>query len=224
MMLTDRGDMNRKRNSIFRQFVRSHGAVCRLSLLSLLSLSLLASCDALRSFMARDLEDEDFIIGKLYVDERVDETPVIARPVQATPETDGCRNALGLECGEGENKSLYETVNSWLGVPYKYGGAGRDGIDCSAFVGLVYREVYDVTLHRTANDMLRDVTLISRTQLAEGDILFFTNSKGKVSHVGIYLREGLFAHASTSNGVSVSRLDDTYWTKHFYKGGRVSTR
>jgi lipoprotein Spr len=72
--------------------------------------------------------------------------------------------------------------------------------------------------------MLRDVTPISRTQLVEGDILFFTNSKGKVSHVGIYLREGLFAHASTSNGVSVSRLDDTYWTKHFYKGGRVSTR
>ncbi len=182
---------------------------------------MLTGCDALRSFMSRDLEDEDFIIGKLYVDERVDETPVIARPVEAKPRTEGCHNALGLECGEGENKALYETVNSWLGVPYKYGGTDRNGIDCSAFVGMVFKQVYGITLHRTANDILRDVNLISRSELTEGDILFFTNSKGKVSHVGIYLRDDLFAHSSTSNGVSVSRLDDSYWKKHFYKGGRV---
>ena len=181
----------------------------------------LTGCDSLRSFMSRDLEDEDFIIGQLYVDERVDETPVIAQPVQAAPRTEGCRNALGLECGEGENKDLYETVNSWLGVPYLYGGTDRNGIDCSAFVGVVYKTVYGVTLHRTANDILRDVSLISRSQLTEGDILFFTNSKGKVSHVGIYLKDNLFAHSSTSNGVSVSSLENSYWKKHFYKAGRV---
>ena len=78
-----------------------------------------------------------------------------------------------------------------------------------------------MTLNRTANDMLRDVKLIAKSQLKEGDLVFFTNSKGKVSHVGIYLKEDLFAHASTSNGVSVSRLDNKYWEKHFYKGGRV---
>ena len=182
---------------------------------------MLQGCDALRSFMSRDLEEEDFIIGQLYVDERVDETPVIARPVQEPPKTGGCHNALGLECGDGENKDLYETINSWLGVPYKYGGTDRNGIDCSAFVGVVFKQVYGITLHRTANDILRDVDLIPRTELTEGDILFFTNSKGKVSHVGIYLKDGLFAHSSTSNGVSVSRLDDSYWKKHFYKGGRV---
>ena len=69
--------------------------------------------------------------------------------------------------------------------------------------------------------MLRDVTLITKDKLAEGDILFFTNSKGKVSHVGIYLKDGLFAHASTTAGVCVSRIDDSYWSRHFYKGGRV---
>ena len=88
-------------------------------------------------------------------------------------------------------------------------------------MGAVYKEVYGVVLHRTANDMLRDVELITRAQLREGDLLFFTNSKGKVSHVGIYLKDGLFAHSSTSNGVSVSRVDGGYWEKHFYKGGRV---
>lgn len=196
----------------------------RLSAILLLCASLLLTgCETLRSFMARDLEDEDFIIGQLYADELVKETPVIAVPVQAKPKanTGGCNNALGLKCDDDDNAKLYETVNSWLGVPYKYGGTDRSGIDCSAFVGLVYREVYGVNLHRTANDMLRDVRLIGRTQLREGDLLFFTNSKGKVSHVGIYLKEGLFAHSSTSNGVSVSKLESKYWSDHFYKGGRV---
>lgn len=181
----------------------------------------LTGCETLRSFMARDLEDEDFVIGQLYADELVTETPVIGEPVHVTPVEGECRNALGLECGEGENKELYKTINSWLGVPYKYGGTDRKGIDCSAFVGVVYKTVYGVALRRTCNDMLRDVTLVSRNEVKEGDLLFFTNSKGKVSHVGIYLREGLFAHSSTSNGVSVSNVNSGYWQKHFYKGGRV---
>lgn len=187
---------------------------------------MLAGCESVKNFMARDLEDEDFIIGQLYVDERVDETPVISTPVKAKPKrkkADGtdCNNALGLQCDDDDNEALYAAVNRWLGVPYKYGGTDRKGIDCSAFVGTIYKEVYGKTLHRTSNDMLRDVNLIGKSQLREGDILFFTNSKGKVSHVGIYLKDGLFAHASTSQGVCVSKVDDSYWTKHFYKGGRV---
>ena len=196
----------------------------RLSAIVILcSCLLFTGCEMLHNFMARDLEDEDFIIGQLYADELVKETPVIAVPVQAEARrnNDGCDNALGLKCDDGDNAKLYETINSWLGVPYKYGGTDRSGIDCSAFVGIVYREVYGITLHRTANDILRDVSLIGRTQLQEGDLLFFTNSKGKVSHVGIYLKDALFAHSSTSNGVSVSNLDSKYWSEHFYKGGRV---
>ena len=186
---------------------------------------MLTGCQTLRNFMARDLEDEDFIISQLYADEHVAETPVIATRVNAKPQrkADGteCMNALGLECSGDDNQLLYETINSWLGVPYKYGGTDRNGIDCSAFVGTVYRKVYGINLHRTSNDMLQDVTLITRSQLREGDLLFFTNSKGKVSHVGIYLKNDLFAHSSTSNGVSVSKLDSKYWSDHFYKGGRV---
>jgi cell wall-associated NlpC family hydrolase len=198
-----------------------HSAAIVLSCAALL----FGGCQTLRNFMARDLEDEDFIISQLYADEHVVETPVIATRVNAKPQrkADGseCSNALGLECSGDDNALLYETINSWLGVPYKYGGTDRNGIDCSAFVGTVFREVYGVTLHRTSNDMLQDVTLIGRSQLREGDLLFFTNSRGKVSHVGIYLKNNLFAHSSTSNGVSVSKLDSKYWSQHFYKGGRV---
>ena len=188
----------------------------------ILALSVLSSCESLRNFMARDLEDEDFIIGQLYADELVRETPVIAVPVQPRQaSSNGCNNALGLQCDDGDNAHLYEVVNSWLGVPYKYGGTDRSGIDCSAFVGTVVKTVYGKNLHRTANDMLQDVNLTSRHGLHEGDLLFFTNSKGKVSHVGIYLKDNLFAHSSTSNGVSVSRLDSKYWSTHFYKGGHL---
>lgn len=181
---------------------------------------MLTGCDVLKNFMSRDLEEEDFIIGQLYVDEVVKETPVISKP-RSQIQNQSRTNPIGLEYSPSDNQALYQAINSWLGIPYKYGGTDRDGIDCSAFVGTIYRQVYGVTLHRTSNDMLRDVTLIPKSQLQEGDILFFTNSKGKVSHVGIYLKDNLFAHASTSNGVSVSRLSDTYWQKHFYKGGRV---
>ena len=193
----------------------------RIVILAMIALAL-TGCESLQKFMARDLEDEDFIIGQLYADELGRETPVIAVPVPDKPIKDnGCNNALGLECDANDNAHLYEAVNSWLGVPYKYGGTGRDGIDCSAFVGLVVKEVYGKTLHRTANDMLQDVSLVSKSDLREGDLLFFTNSKGKVSHVGIYLKEHLFAHSSTSNGVSVSSVQSKYWTQHFYKGGRL---
>jgi lipoprotein Spr len=183
---------------------------------------LFLGCDSLRSFMARDLEEEDFVVGKLYEDELVSETPVINEQHDGP----GCSaqvaaNPMGLEYSPSDNCALYEAVNSWLGVPYKYGGTDRNGIDCSAFVAHIYKLVYGVNLHRSSNDMLRDVTLVARNSLQEGDILFFTNSKGKVSHVGIYLKDDLFAHASTTNGVSVSRLTDAYWSKHFYKGGRV---
>lgn len=192
---------------------------------------LLTSCKSLQQFMSRDLEDEDFVVGQLYVDEVVPETPVIARPVRAVPDSKQNNsgnantqqtNPLGLAYSPNDNAALYEIVNDWLGVPYLYGGNDRDGIDCSAFVGVVYRQIYGINLHRTSNDMLRDVDLIGRSELREGDIVFFTNSKGKVSHVGVYLKDDLFAHSSTSNGVSVSNLEDSYWQKHFYKGGRVN--
>lgn len=181
---------------------------------------MLAGCETLKGFMSRDLEDEDFILGQLFVDEMVKETPVIAQRVE-TSQSGSRKNPLGLTYSADDNQKLYEAINSWLGVPYKFGGTDRNGIDCSAFVGTIYKQVYRVTLRRTANEMLNDVTQITKANLQEGDLVFFTNSKGKVSHVGIYLKDELFAHSSTSNGVSVSRLTDTYWQKHFYRGGRV---
>lgn len=192
-------------------------AACLLAAVSLAA----ASCDTVRRFLATDLEEEDYAMGSLYVDEYVKETPYVPTPTEEARAA-GRVNALGLERGEGDNEALYDAVGAWIGTPYRYGGTTREGVDCSGFVGSVYREVYNRRLHRVASDMRRDCTMISRSELREGDLVFFTNSKGQVSHVGIFLKDDLFAHASTSRGVIISRLGDGYWSKHFYKGGRVN--
>ena len=182
--------------------------------------SLFTSCESIRQFLSRDLEEEDYTVGELYVDEYVKEVPYVPTVSDEAREA-GRVNALGIERGPSDNELLYNTIQKWMGTPYRYGGTTKEGVDCSAFVGNVYLSVYNIKLHRVADDMRRDVTLISRSELREGDIVFFTNSKKRVSHVGIYLKDGLFAHSSTSRGVIISRLDDTYWKEHFYKGGRV---
>ena len=187
----------------------------------LLAILLFSSCEAVRNFLSRDLEEDDYAVGELYVDEYVSEVPYVPTP-SAEDKAAGRVNSLGIERAPGDNEQLYDAIESWMGTPYLYGGTTKQGVDCSAFVGHIYRAVYGRRLQRVANDMQKDVTLITKSELREGDIVFFTNSKGRVSHVGIYLKDGLFAHSSTSRGVIISRLDDSYWSKHFYKGGRVN--
>lgn len=184
----------------------------------------LSSCTAIKKFLSQDLEDEDFIIGQLYADELVEEKPLILKP---KPTTGGKNSKSGITLTDKDNTRLYAAIDDWYGTPYKYGGCDKKGVDCSCFVGNVYRSVYGVNLHRIAADIQKDVSLISRKQLREGDVVFFVNSNGKVSHVGIYLKDDMFVHSSTSSGVMVSSLSSSYWNSHFYKGGRhkqVSTK
>ena len=191
-------------------------------LLMLIGICSLSSCKALKQFFSNDLEDEDFIIGQLYADEYYDEPAFkpITPPSNNNQPSPNNNGGTGIVLNSKDNEKLYAAVDHWFGTPYLYGGCTTSGIDCSCFVGKVYSEVYGITLHRTAADIQKDVTLIARDKLREGDIVFFTNSNGKVSHVGIYLKDDMFAHSSTSRGVTVSQLSNTYWNAHFYKGGR----
>lgn len=191
-----------------------------LYLLLVVSALLFTSCDAVRKFLAQDLEEEDYSVGELYVDEYVSEVPYRPEPSKEAVAS-GRVNALGIERDPGDNEALYSAIEGWIGTPYRYGGTTKDGVDCSAFVGHIVKDVYNIRLHRVANDIQQDADIIAMDDLQEGDVVFFTNSKGRVSHVGIYLKNGLFAHSSTSRGVIVSRLDDSYWSKHFYAGGRL---
>ena len=201
--------MSLKNNSVMR--VRNSKYI-----FFVLVLMLLASCGTVQRMTKGDMEEEDFIIGKLYEDELVKEQPYVPKVERGKKP----RTAYEEASDKGKNKKLYAVIKPWMGVPYKYGGTTKQGIDCSGFVGNIYREAYGITLHRTANDMQQDVKKVSKSQLREGDLVFFVNSHGKVSHVGIYLHDGLFVHSSTSRGVIISPLSDSYWSQHFHCGGR----
>jgi lipoprotein Spr len=130
---------------------------------------------------------------------------------------------LNTEADQLQNEALLEGIDEWYGTRYHYGGTTKNGIDCSAFVGVIYASVFGVALPRTAKDQYRITRHISRTELQEGDLLFF-NTRGGVSHVGIYLRNNKFVHASVSNGVTVSDMFEAYYLQRFIGAGRVENK
>lgn len=115
--------------------------------------------------------------------------------------------------------SLYQSVDEWWGTRYQYGGSTKEGIDCSAFTQVVFSAHFGITLPRTAKEQYDVAQPIAREELKEGDLVFF-NTRGGVSHVGVYLQNNKFAHAATSGGVMVSDLDEAYWSKRFMGAGR----
>ncbi|GAB3017572.1 hypothetical protein GCM10027051_23040 [Niabella terrae] len=121
------------------------------------------------------------------------------------------------------NTRLLESIDEWYGTRYRYGGTTKKGVDCSAFVRAVCQDAFDIYLPRTAREQYRAVRRISTTELKEGDLVFF-NTTGGVSHVGMYLRNNKFVHASSSRGVIVSDLYDAYYISRFLGGGRIKDR
>ena len=129
----------------------------------------------------------------------------------------------GIQLTQRDNHTLYNTVAQWLGTPHRNGGSTMRGTDCSGFVGNIYRTVYKKNLARNSADILRlNCRRISRQNLREGDLVFFaTGRTKKVTHVGVYLKDGKFAHASTSSGVIISNLSEDYYRKRWVSGGSV---
>jgi cell wall-associated NlpC family hydrolase len=123
-----------------------------------------------------------------------------------------------------ENPRLIEEVTRWMGTPYRYGGSSRKGVDCSGLVCEVYKSALSMALPRTAADLHKHAARIRQDKLQCGDLVFFSINKSwprKTDHVGIYLANGKFVHASSSRGVMVSSLSEAYWRKNFSSAGRV---
>lgn len=119
-----------------------------------------------------------------------------------------------------KNTALLRFMDDWFGTKYRYGGTTKKGVDCSALTGSLLAAVYGLALPRTAREQYKVAEHIKREELKEGDLVFF-NTKGYVSHVGLYLENGYFLHASTSQGVTISNLDEAYYSKRFIGGGRM---
>jgi lipoprotein Spr len=123
--------------------------------------------------------------------------------------------------GKKRNISLYSFIEEWYGTPYRFGGTGKNGIDCSAFVQQLYGDVYKLGLLRTSREQFSTCMSIKRHELREGDLVFFKIRSKAISHVGVYLSEGKFVHASRSRGVVISDLEDSYWTRYYAGAGRM---
>ena len=128
---------------------------------------------------------------------------------------------LNLDVESITNTALYSFLDEWWGTRYRYGGTTQSGIDCSAYSGALLSKVFGIKTPRTARDMYSVCDKIERENLQEGDLVFF-NTRGGVSHVGVYLGNGYFTHASVGNGVTISSLDENYYNRKFIGGGRIN--
>ena len=115
---------------------------------------------------------------------------------------------------------LFNFVYDWIGTPYRFGGNTKKGVDCSAFTKQLYSQVFNLDIKRNSRDIFSMVSPVSKDDLKEGDLVFFKIHSRSISHIGIYLGNNRFAHASL-RGVAINSLDEAYWTRYFYKGGRV---
>lgn len=118
------------------------------------------------------------------------------------------------------NIQLLQQIDHWWGTHYCMGGNDENCIDCSAFTQTILRNVYGKDVPRTAKEQYDFSSHINDADLKEGDLVFF-ESGHSISHVGLYIANNKFVHASTSNGVTISDLNDDYWSKKYAGAGRV---
>lgn len=128
---------------------------------------------------------------------------------------------FGYEVTSIENQRLFDCVDMWIGTKYKLSGKDEDGIDCSRFAMMVYNYVYAKPIDGNADDLYHKTNHESKTELKQGDLVFFRIGRKRISHVGIYMGDNKFAHSSTSQGIIISDLNEPYWKKYFAGGGTL---
>lgn len=129
---------------------------------------------------------------------------------------------LNVKEDEISNVKLYAFIDDWYGVPYKYGGKNKSGIDCSNFTATLYNTIYNKSVTGSSASIFNQCKTVPKSDLKEGDLLFFKIDQEGISHVGVYLQNNKFVHATTKKGVMIDDLDEAYYKKYFYKAGRLA--
>ncbi len=120
-------------------------------------------------------------------------------------------------------RKVLEEAYAWLGTPYRLGGETRNGVDCSGLTCMAYKEATGIKLPRSSREQADFCHRVRRSELRPGDLVFFSSRRGgdRINHVAIYVGDNSIIHATSSQGVVVSNLDEDYWKSHFYSCGRV---
>lgn len=138
------------------------------------------------------------------------------------------KNSSGVDLPASQSTSqeaMLMEIIKYLNTPYKFGGNSMNGIDCSAFTQTVYRNSVEIKLDRSARQQYQQGEIVDNLEdLKFGDLVFFnTRRRVRPGHVGIYIGDSLFAHASSKNGVTISSLDHTYYSKRYMGARRIET-
>jgi len=128
---------------------------------------------------------------------------------------------MGIAASATTNTKLYQFVYEWIGTPYRLGGKSKKGIDCSTFAYELYEKVFNTSIGNNSRNIYTQVNPINKRDLKPGDLVFFKIRSRYITHVGVYLGDNKFAHASTSKGVMISNLDEAYWRRYYFNGGRM---
>lgn len=118
--------------------------------------------------------------------------------------------------------NLSEHQQEWKGTRYRLGGTSKSGVDCSGFMQITFRDLFGIDLPRTTTEQAKEGTRVSKSEIKTGDLVFFKTGRGpNGKHVGVYVKNGQFLHASTKGGVIYSDLDSPYWSKTFWQARRL---
>jgi cell wall-associated NlpC family hydrolase len=131
------------------------------------------------------------------------------------------RSKAKMPSGKIDDQKMMDVILGYLGTPYVYGGDSKSGIDCSAFTSAVYDQSVNIKLPRTAADQVKEGTPVSFEDLKFGDLMFFNTTGANPSHVGIYIGDDLFAHASEAFGVTISSIESSYYKNRYTESRRI---
>lgn len=142
------------------------------------------------------------------------------KPESSTPTDNQAPPAVNTGNYSSIQSSLRKAYRHWKKTPYDWGGTTISGVDCSAFIQIVFNRYFDIELPRTTQQQINVGTEVDRQQLQPGDLIFFRTGR-QTLHVGIILDKPNFMHTSTSEGVTISSLNDYYWRSRYLKAKRV---